>query len=194
MQEAQIFNARVITGFRRQTAWHVEITAHAEAIHIGSLYGGNTGSIERLCRAIDDGGIPCAPSAAIERDLLAKLLYNCALNPLAALRGVAYGEIGNDAASRAALDAVVREIFDVLAAAGLETHRATPDAYLSFFWEQLLPPTQEHESSMLQDLRAGRPTEIDALCGAVVSLGRSAGVDAPVNAALTTLIHAIEPS
>ena len=46
---------------------------------------------------------------------------------------------------------------------------------------------------MLQDLRAGRRTEIDALSGAVVELGRSVGVEAPLNAALLALIRAIEP-
>jgi len=189
----QIFNARVITGFRRDAPFRVEITVHAEAIHIGSLHGADLASIEPLCRAIDVGGIPCAPSAEIERDLLAKLLYNCALNPLAALRGVPYGAIGDDPASRATLEAVVREIFAVLDASSLATHWSTPDAYLAFFFDALLPPTREHESSMLQDLRAGRPTEIDALCGAVVGLGRAAGIATPVNAALATLIRAIEP-
>jgi 2-dehydropantoate 2-reductase len=190
----QIFNARVITGFRRDAAWRVEITVHAEAIHIGSLAGQDLAVIEPLCRAIDQGGIPCAPSEAIEKDLIAKLLYNCALNPLAALRGVPYGEIGEDAASRAALETVVREIFAVLDATGLETHWRSAEEYLAFFWGVLLPPTGEHESSMLQDLRAGRPTEIDALCGAVVSLAQAAGVDTPMNDALTVLIRAIEPS
>jgi 2-dehydropantoate 2-reductase len=189
----QVYSARVITGFRRDAPFRVEITVHAEAIHIGSLYGGDLAAIEGLCRAIDEGGIPCAPTAEIERDLLSKLLYNCALNPLAALRGVPYGEVGSDPASRATLEAVVREIFGVLSATGLETHWETPDAYVSFFFDALLPPTRGHESSMLQDLRAGRRTEIDALCGAVVRLGRSAGVEAPVNAALATLIRAIEP-
>jgi 2-dehydropantoate 2-reductase len=44
---------------------------------------------------------------------------------------------------------------------------------------------------MLQDLRAGRPTEIDALNGAVVDLGRAAQVVTPVNDALSTLVRAL---
>ena len=47
---------------------------------------------------------------------------------------------------------------------------------------------------MLQDLRAGRPTEIDALCGAVVALASQTGVAAPVNEALTTLVRVGERS
>jgi 2-dehydropantoate 2-reductase len=81
----------------------------------------------------------------------------------------------------------------VLAERGLETHWQTADEYLAFFFETLLPPTREHESSMLQDLQAGRRTEIEALCGVVVDLGRAAGCATPVNAALAGLIRAIEP-
>ena len=188
----QVFNARVITGFRRSESWKVEITVHAEPIRIGSLYGRDPETIAALCKAIAAGGLPCEPSTAIERDLLAKLLYNCALNPLAALRGVPYGAVGDTQTGRALCEAVVGEIFAVLQEAGLATHWSSPDAYLEFFYRELLPPTRQHESSMLQDLRMGRCTEIDALCGAVVELGASAGVVTPVNAALATLIRAIE--
>ena len=47
---------------------------------------------------------------------------------------------------------------------------------------------------MLQDLRARRPTEIDALCAAVVDLAAPVGIPTPVNAALATLIRAAERS
>jgi 2-dehydropantoate 2-reductase len=188
----RIFNARVITGFRRSEPWRVEITVHAEAIRIGSLQRRNPSAILALCDAIDAGGLPCEPADEIEKDLLAKLLYNCALNPLAALRGVPYGGVVDTEESRAICDAVVREIFEVLAKAGLATHWDSADAYLELFHTQLLPATRQHESSMLQDLRAGRRSEIDALCGAVVELAAAAGIEAPVNAALATLIRAID--
>jgi len=191
LPQEHIFNARVITGFRRVAPWRVEITVHAEAIHIGSLFGADSARVLPLCRVIDAGGIPCVASQEIEKDLLAKLLYNCALNPIAALRGVPYGAIGEDEASRAVLEATVAEIFHVLAAVGKSTHWRDAADYLAFFYQALLPPTRLHESSMLQDLRAGRGTEIDALCGAVSALGRSAGVETPVNDALTVLIRAV---
>ena len=75
---------------------------------------------------------------------------------------------------------------------GLQTHWASAESYLEVFYRDLLPPTAGHESSMLQDLRAGRPTEIDALSGAVTRLGRELGVATPINAALVALIHAAE--
>ena len=114
----RIFNATITTGFRRDGPTRVEITVHGDQIHIGSLFDQPTSSVEPLCTAIAAGGIPCEPSPSMEQDLWAKLLYNCALNPLAALLGVPYGAIGEDANSRSVLEAVVREIFAVLAASG----------------------------------------------------------------------------
>ena len=188
-----VFNATVTTGFRREAWNRVDVTVHGDDIHIGSLFGASERVIEPLCAAIAAGGIPCSPSTSMERELWAKLLYNCALNPLAALLGVPYGVLGEQRESRAVLTAVVSEIFAVLAASGRETRWASADEYLAFFFEELLPQTREHESSMLQDLRAGRPTEIDALCGAVVELGARSDVPVPVNDALATLVRALDP-
>ncbi len=185
----RIFNAAITTGFRRDGWTRVEITVHGDQIHIGSLFDQPETTVAPICTAIAAGGIPCEPSAAMEQDLWAKLLYNCALNPLAALLGVPYGVIGEKPHNRRVLETVVREIFEVLARSGRQTRWASADEYLDFFFRELLPPTRGHESSMLQDLRAGRPTEIDALCGAVVTLARQTGVAAPVNHALTTLVR-----
>ena len=53
----RIYSARVITGFRRHQPNEVEITVHADAIHIGSLYAADVPALEELCRAIHTGGI-----------------------------------------------------------------------------------------------------------------------------------------
>ena len=45
---------------------------------------------------------------------------------------------------------------------------------------------------MLQDLRRGKPTEIESLNGAIVRLAQQVGLDAPVNALVTRLVHAKE--
>ncbi len=187
-----IFNARVITGFVQADARSVEVTAHADAIHVGSLFGAEIRGLAPLCEAISAGGIPCELSHQIERDLWAKLLYNGLLNPLGALVGVPYGTLGERPRTRAVMDAVAHEIFSVLAASGYTTHWKSAEQYLQFFYDQLLPATCNHHSSMLHDLRAGRMTEIDAICGAVCEVAAKHGVDAPVNQALCDLIHVSE--
>ncbi len=189
----QVFNATVTTGFRRHGDHRVEVTVHGDELHLGSLFGADATLLTPLCEALTKAGLPSAVTADMESELWAKLLYNCALNPLAALLGVPYGALAEDPARRAILETVVREIFAVLAATERTTRWDSADDYLAFFFADLLPATRDHESSMLQDLRAGRTTEIDALCGAVVELGRQSGVQTPVNAALAALVRARHP-
>jgi 2-dehydropantoate 2-reductase len=188
----RIFNARVITGFARDDESTVRVTAHAEPIHIGSLFREPATRVEPLARAIDAGGLPCRTTDTIEADLLAKLLYNCLLNPLGALLAVPYGRLAASAETRRMMERVAEEVFAVLDATGRHTHWSDAAAYLETFHRDLLPPTAEHASSMLQDLSAGRETEIEALNGAVVRMGAAHGVPTPVNAALTALVHAAE--
>jgi 2-dehydropantoate 2-reductase len=188
--QERIFNARVITGFRRPERDCVDITVHAQPIHVGSLFGCQPGTaVEGLCAALTEGGIEALTTDDIAKDLWAKMLYNCALNPLGAVLEVPYGELARGAWTRAIMHDVFAEIFAVVEAAGLSMHWRSAEDYESVFYGSLLPPTAEHESSMLQDLRLGRRTEIDALNLAVVALGERCGRDVPVNRALGNIIR-----
>jgi 2-dehydropantoate 2-reductase len=189
---ARVWSARVITGFRRPAPHHVEVTVHAEPVRIGSLFGEPAAELAPLCAALAKGGVPCEPSPDIAADLWAKLLYNAALNPLGALLGVRYGALGASPETRGVLEALARETFAVMEAAGFRTHWPSADAWLADLYARLLPPTGAHESSMLQDIRAGRRTEIEAITGAVVALARQRGVAAPVNESLLTLVRSLE--
>ena len=188
----RVFNARVITGFQRTAPNRVEITVHADAIHLGSLFGADAAPLAGLARAIESGGVPCRIVSDIARDLWAKLLYNCALNPLGAILDVPYGELANSEPTRRIMDGIVDEAFAAMKTAGFATHWESPERYLADFYGEILPPTAGHESSMLQDLRAGKRTEIDALNGAVVRLAQQAGVATPINATLVDVIRFLE--
>ncbi len=190
--ESRLFHARVITGFTRRLPHEVEITAHASPIALGSVFGAEVDSLEAVARRLSAGGLPAETTLDMRGVLWGKMLYNCALNPLGALAGRSYGELTRDPATRALVDEVVREIFRVLQAASIPVAWANADTYLEHFHRDLIPPTAAHESSMLQDLRAGRPTEIEALCGAVERLGRRHAVETPVVSALATLVRKAE--
>lgn len=187
-----LFHARVITGFHRRRPNQVEITAHAAPIVFGSVFGHDVGSLESLAERTSEGGIPAETRDDMRSVLWTKMLYNCALNPLGALAGQRYGELTEDPTTRRLVEGVVREIFAVLGAAAVAVEWPDPDAYLRHFHEALIPPTAQHESSMLQDLRAGRRTEIEALCGAVERLGSEVGVATPIVSALAGLVRAAE--
>lgn len=187
-----IYNARVITGFRRPRMNQVDITVHADAIRMGSLFHQDLSCLEALCRNITAGGIPCAVTQDVQKDLWAKMLYNCALNPLGAIFQVAYGVLGEWEYTRHIMDAIIQEVFAVMQHAGYSTHWPTAEEYLNAFYSQLLPPTAEHPSSMLQDVLAHKKTEIDFLNGAVVQLAQRCGQSVPYNEMICNMIKFIE--
>jgi len=187
-----IYNARVITGFRRPQPHTVEVTVHADAVHIGSLFGEPTEPVEGLCEQIAAGGLPCTATEKIGEDLWAKMLYNCALNPLGAVLDVPYGALAQQESGRRIMDAVIEEVYAVMGAAGFRTHQPTARDYRRLFSEKLVPATADHHSSTLQDVRAGKKTEIEALNGAVVRLAQADGVAVPVNRTLVNLVRFIE--
>ena len=100
--------------------------------------------------------------------------------------------LGQRAEAQAIMGSVVREVFAVMAVCRYRTHWTNPEGFLEAFYSRLLPRTTAHESSMLQDIRAGRRTEIDALNGAVLRLAGQHRVPAPCNSVLYHLVKFAE--
>ncbi len=187
-----IYNARVITGFTRPRPNVVEVTVHAQPIAVGSLYSPETGPVAALCKAIAAGDIPCQAVREIGKDLWAKMLFNCPLNGLGAIFGVTYGELGASEHTRAMMDLVIAEVFSVMHASGYSTYWRHAEEYLPTFYGELVARTARHYASTLQDLRAGKRTEIDALNGAIVALGQTHGVATPANALIYRAVRFLE--
>lgn len=187
--------ARVITGFTIDRPGLIRITVTADAIHIGGVQEGETPhrAVE-LADMLSQAGLPAEPTAYIFHDLYAKLLYNSALNPLGAALGVHYGALGDDPDARQIMDRIIGEVFSVLDSIGGRTHWATADEYRRYFYDTQIPATYDHRSSMLQDLVAGKRTEIDALTGWVIDRGKSHGVPTPVCNTITAMIRFLERS
>jgi 2-dehydropantoate 2-reductase len=177
----QVFNARVITGFIRPEPHVVDVTVHAQPVHLGSLFHEYSTCLLDLAEALSQGGIPSAVTNGIGKDLWAKMLYNCPLNGLGAVLQVPYGHLGASGNSRAIIKQIVEEVFQVMQGLDYESHWQSSEEYLQYFYAKLLPSTYEHESSMLQDIRAGRNTEIEALNGVIVKEGRKLGMDVSCN-------------
>ena len=188
----RIYNARVITGFHRLKNNEVMITVHADSIHIGSLFSSDLSCIENLCEFITKGGIPCETTDGIEKDLWAKMLYNCALNPLGAILDVPYGVLTEYEFTQTIMKGIIEEIFNVMTAAGYETHWQSPKDFLEVFYKKLVPDTAEHKSSTLQDILAKRRTEIDALNGAVIKLAEKYETNVPYNLVVYNMVKFIE--
>lgn len=116
-----------------------------------------------------------------------KLVINAAINPLTALLGVPNGELLARPTARALMASVARESAAVAVARGIEL--PYPDPVVAV--EAIARRTSANYSSMLQDVRRGAPTEIDAICGELVRSGAQTGVPTPLNRALLQLIKAL---
>ncbi len=188
----RIKSGRVITGFRRPQKHQVDITVHADAIHLGSLFDKDISGLESLSTAINKGGIPCEVTPTVSKDLWAKMLYNCMLNGLSTVFDVPYGLLGESPYTRELMENIAHEVYAVMNAADYSTHCERAEDYIEIFYKLQLPPTYNHEPSMLQDVRSGKRTEIDALNGAVVALGQKHGVPTPTNILVTRMIQFME--
>ena len=182
--------ARVITGFEIEKPGIINITVSADAIHIGNSRSGTPSTMAvKLAQAIDHAGHPCSAVQDIHRSLFAKLLYNCALNPLGALLGVHYGALIQDEGTRQIVDKTIEETFTVISALGGNTPWSSAEEYKIEFYDRLIPATFNHRPSMLQDLENCKQTEIDALTGFVSKQGKKTGTSTPTCDMLTSLVR-----
>jgi 2-dehydropantoate 2-reductase len=130
-------------------------------------------------------GLECQPREDIETVLWEKLVINVGINPLTALLRVPNGVLLQLPEAWEVAVAAAQEAQAVAQAAGLSLS-GDPAARL----RQVCANTAANHSSMLQDILAGRPTEIEALNAQVTTRGRALGLPTPVNDLLTRLISA----
>lgn len=182
---------RVIFGAELLEPGTVKITVYADKVVVGALKGGAPlQTVKEVSRLFDRAGIPTTWTEEIEKHLWGKVLYNSALNPLSCLLEVNYGKLLQNDHARSIMEDVVAELFTVITRKGVPVEWDDAAAYTTHLFTELIPPTRDHFSSMLQDIRHGKKTEIDALNGKVVAMADEIGVDLPVNRVLTALVKA----
>ena len=147
--------------------------------------------IGRLADACTRAGMPTSAVADARGPQWRKVIFNASTNPIGALTGLTHGRVCEDPALRALVTELVDEGKAVAAAQGIELdadpeqlidHAARPDV------------AYDHKASMLQDVEARRPTEIDYLNGGIVRFGEEHGVATPHNRAIWALVKGLERS
>jgi 2-dehydropantoate 2-reductase len=135
------------------------------------------GSRSDRCRAIADSlikaGLRCPITTRIRHEIWVKILGNVAFNPISALTGATLVAMARDPGVNGVVRSIMTEVEAVAAKLGLE---------LPISIDQRIAGAEkvgEHKTSMLQDLEAGRPMELEAVVGAVVELGERLGVAMP---------------
>ena len=141
-----------------------------------------SGAIAALLTACElDGRV----SADIKTDVWRKLIFNCVINPITSITGSDVGGIA-DARLDPLKQLVIDECLAVARTEGVDFSIDFLETIADVFG------SSRNIASMRQDLMRGKPTEIDHMNGAVVDLGRRAGIDCPVNAALAAIIKAMD--
>lgn len=135
------------------------------------------GSRSERCKAIADAfiksGLRCPVTARIRNEIWVKILGNVAFNPISALTGATLAGMTRDAGVRELVRNIMTEVEAVASKLAIE---------LPISIEQRIAGAEkvgEHKTSMLQDLEAGRPMELEAVVGAVVEIGERLGVAMP---------------
>ncbi len=151
---------------------------------------GGSPVLEAAAALLEGAGFPVEWVSQADSLLWGKLVISAAINPLTAILNIPNGELLRRPAARELMQAAALEVAAVAAASGIELPYKDPIEAV----ENVARSTSSNYSSMLQDVRRGAPTEIDAICGAVVTAARRYAVPAPVNQALWLLVKALVQS
>jgi 2-dehydropantoate 2-reductase len=142
-------------------------------LSIGEPDGSRSERCRRIAEALIASGIRCPITTHIREEIFVKILGNASLNPLSALTRATIAQMLRDPG----VAEIVRNIMHEVEAVA---HKLTME--LSVTVDQRIAGAEkvgEHKTSMLQDLEAGRPMELEALVGSVVELGERVGVPIP---------------
>ncbi len=151
------------------------VIRHTEGnrISLGEPDGTRTDRIRLIADALIKAGLRCPVTARIRHEIWVKILGNVAFNPMSALTRATLAQIVSDPDASALVRNIMTEVEAVAAKLGME---------LPISIEQRIEgagKVGEHKTSMLQDLEAGRPLELEAIVGAVAELGERLEVPMP---------------
>ena len=158
----------------------------ARAGGVGPVTLGSHPRIQPLADLLSAAGFDVRMAGDVAGLAWGKLVINAAINPLTALLRVPNGELLERPEARDLMGLAATEA----AAVGLAQNLHLPFDDPVAAAEDVARRTAANHSSMYQDVQRRRPTEIDAICGAVVQAGERIGVATPVNRTLWLLVRA----
>ncbi|MCA9919673.1 MAG: ketopantoate reductase family protein, partial [Anaerolineales bacterium] len=143
---------------------------------------------QEIVKLFETAGFATSLSANVDGLVWGKLAVNAGINPLTAVLQVPNGFLAENPAARELMTLAAQEVAAVAAAQNIQLPFADAAAQALAVAQATAP----NHSSMRQDLANGRPTEIGAICGAVVAVGQRLGVATPVNLVLQTAVQQAE--
>jgi len=139
-------------------------------ISLGEPDGSRSDRCRRIAEALIASGLRCPVTTRLRHEIWVKAMGNASLNPVSALTRATLVQMVRDPGVSSVIRDIMREVEAVSLKLGME---------LPVSIEQRMAGAEKvgaHKTSMLQDLEAGRPMELEALVGAVVELGERVGL------------------
>ena len=156
---------------------------NGQGLVLGRASGGTDSRLQTVATLLSQAGFAVTLSERIQREVWFKLWGNMTMNPISALTGATCDRILDDPLVRAFCSAVMLEAQAIGAAFGIAIDQRPEERHA------VTRKLGAFKTSMLQDLEAGRPLEIDALLGAVREIGAHVGVATPNVDALFGLVR-----
>lgn len=158
------------------------------AIRMMNAKGELSAAAKNVVQVLDDASLCCQADANVWASIWEKVAFNCALNCLCAITECSVDQLDLVTDGKHLALNVVNEVLSVAKASGIsvdvdKTHVQVINA---------ISHHHGHFPSMLQDILAKHPTEINALNGAVVEKARALGLAVPYTESLLCLVHLIE--
>jgi 2-dehydropantoate 2-reductase len=144
-----------------------------DRLTLGEPDGSRSDRVRDIAACLVKSGIRCPVTTRLRHEIFVKLLGNVAFNPISALTRAAMVEMIQD-------PGVCALIRDIMAEVEAVAHKLDMELPVSI--EQRIRGAEKmgrHKTSMLQDLEAGRPMELEPIVGATLDLGDRFGVPMP---------------
>ncbi|MBQ3209197.1 MAG: 2-dehydropantoate 2-reductase [Alistipes sp.] len=205
--EEHVLGATVAWGATMQSPGVCELTSSPDALSfsLGAISEKRNHHFDAVKSLLEAMG-----TVDVEENFLgtrwSKLLINASFSGMSAVLGSTFGQAASDRCSRRIVQALIKECIDVCAAGGiriepvqgkdivalLDYKNPIKKAFSLFIIPIAIRKHAKLKASMLQDLEKGKPTEVDAINGAVSAFGRKVGCPTPMNDRVVEIIHDIE--
>ena len=167
---------------------HIKVAFHHRPHFLQELDPASKDAAIGICNVLTECGLDTHHTDQIRNMVWSKAVNNSCMNPVCAVTGKTMFEVINDP--------ILSNLVDLLLKEGVAVARANeftlgPDFYP--FCVDYIKDAGHHKPSMLQDIEAGRRTEVDFINGKIIEYGVRAGIATPYNVALRALVKGREP-
>jgi 2-dehydropantoate 2-reductase len=162
----------------------VVVHKYGERMPIAEPSGEKSPRVQTLSRLLTNAGLKSPVRLDLRPEIWLKLWGNLSFNPLSVLTSDTLAGMAGDSGVRAVARSMMTEAAEVAKVLGITFSVSIEERI------EMAAKVGEHRTSMLQDAESGRPTELDALLGSVIELGRIVGVVTPMLDAVYALTSA----